>query len=171
MCLSRATTCCTKRSPTGADRCGGFGISSTPGFVNSPSFTAVSDTMTLSFRAAGWDAKRDGTDLLVVLKGNGTFVDSQSTDMSLTMAKGAWTTYTLRFTATGKLCINFQPSKRFFLDDVAVTKPSATGISAIEGVRPTKTGRVYSLSGQYLGTDLRTLPRGIYIVDGKKVVK
>ena len=45
------------------------------------------------------------------------------------------------------------------------------GISAIKGVRPTKTGRVYSLSGQYLGTNLRTLPRGIYIVDGKKVVK
>lgn len=155
----------------GADRCGRFGNSSTPGFVTSPTFTAVADTMTLSFRAAGWDAKRDGTDLLVVLKGNGTFVDSQSTDMSLTMAKGAWTTYTLRFTATGKLCINFQPSKRFFLDDVAVTVPSATGISAIEGVRPTKTGRVYSLSGKYLGTDLRTLPRGIYIVDGKKVVK
>ena len=37
----------------GADRCGRFGNSSTPGFVNSPSFTAVSDTMTLSFRAEG----------------------------------------------------------------------------------------------------------------------
>ena len=35
-----------------------------------------------------------------------------------------------------------------------------------------KTGKVYSVSGQYMGenVDLKSLPKGIYIVDGNKVV-
>ena len=31
--------------------------------------------------------------------------------------------------------------------------------------------RIYNILGQYLGTDLDRLPRGIYIQNGKKIVK
>lgn len=155
----------------GGDKCARFGNSSTPGAVTSPSFTAVADTMTLSFRAAGWDAAKDNTALLVSLNGNGKFVDSQTKEESLTMTKGAWTTYTLRFTAMGTMSISWEPSKRFFLDDVTVTRPVNTAISAIETARSARHKGVYSLAGQYLGTSTKALPRGIYIVDGKKVVK
>ncbi len=155
----------------GGDQCARFGNSSTPGTVTSPSFTAVTDTMTLSFRAAGWDAKGDNTALLLSINGKGKFVDSQSKEESLTMTKGAWTTYTLRFTGTGTLSISFDPSKRFFLDDVAVTRPVNTAVRIIESSRANRHTGVYSLSGQYLGTNTQALPRGIYIVDGKKVVK
>lgn len=31
--------------------------------------------------------------------------------------------------------------------------------------------KVYNMSGQYVGDDLEVLPKGMYIVNGKKVVK
>ena len=155
----------------GGDKCARFGTSSTPGTVTSPSFTAAADTMTLSFRAAGWDASKDNTALLMSINGNGKFVDSQSKEESLTMTKGAWTTYTLRFTGTGTLSISFEPSRRFFLDDVTVTRPVDTAISLIETTTAKRQTGVYSLSGQYLGISTQALPHGIYIVNGKKVVK
>ena len=45
-----------------------------------------------------------------------------------------------------------------------------TGIDNV-GITPKANHRVYSISGTYLGTSLDSLPHGIYIVDGKKVVK
>ena len=33
------------------------------------------------------------------------------------------------------------------------------------------TGKVYTVSGQYVGDDLEVLPKGMYIVNGKKVIK
>ena len=53
----------------------------------------------------------------------------------------------------------------FNIDDTA----TAIGNIAVEG---TPNGRVYSLSGVCLGTerDLNRLPKGIYVVGGKKVI-
>lgn len=45
--------------------------------------------------------------------------------------------------------------------------------AAIEGLRTQESGtvtKVYSLSGQYVGDTLEGLSKGIYVVDGKKVV-
>ncbi|MBQ7530645.1 MAG: hypothetical protein IJT12_02955, partial [Paludibacteraceae bacterium] len=39
-------------------------------------------------------------------------------------------------------------------------------------VRPTITdGAIYSVTGQYMGTDIHTLPHGIYIVNGQKIIQ
>lgn len=45
-----------------------------------------------------------------------------------------------------------------------------TDISTNE-LRPAITGKVYSLSGQEMGDQMEGLPKGVYIKDGKKVVK
>ena len=48
-------------------------------------------------------------------------------------------------------------------------------ISSVEGIDADSfiqtTGRIYNINGQMMGTDLQSLPRGIYIVNGKKVMK
>lgn len=47
-------------------------------------------------------------------------------------------------------------------------------ITAIAGINATPTqrsGRIYSVDGRFMGKDLQSLGRGIYIVDGKKIVK
>lgn len=170
----------------GASKCAKFGTSSVVGEVTSPTFTMPGDTLTLSFRAAGWNATKDGKTLRVTLndaKGNavsGIIVGDDSTlhkTADLTMEKGAWTTYTLKL--VGKLTgasLTFQPSKRFFLDDVLVVKPenSNGGTDGIKGIttrRPTDgVTRVYSIDGRYLGTSTVGLQHGLYIVNGRKVV-
>lgn len=45
--------------------------------------------------------------------------------------------------------------------------------TAISGLHTTATqsnGKVYNLNGQYLGTDVNTLQKGIYLVNGKKLI-
>lgn len=54
------------------------------------------------------------------------------------------------------------------LDRVDLT--TGLGRGAVGTLQPAD-GRIYNLEGQYMGSDLNTLPRGIYIVDGKKVMR
>lgn len=46
-----------------------------------------------------------------------------------------------------------------------------TGIKAIRTINIECDKRIYDLHGRYVGTDLNILPKGIYIVGGKKVIK
>ena len=45
----------------------------------------------------------------------------------------------------------------------------ADGISDVS-TRRLDTNKIYSINGQYVGNSLRSLPKGIYIVNGKKTV-
>lgn len=53
---------------------------------------------------------------------------------------------------------------------ISVDGDGTTGIKASE-LHPAITGKIYSLSGQDKGEDMESLQKGIYIVNGKKVVK
>ena len=51
-------------------------------------------------------------------------------------------------------------------------KANITGIRDVSGEQDEiRKPRIYNLQGQYLGTDFDVLPKGLYIVNGKKVVK
>ena len=52
-----------------------------------------------------------------------------------------------------------------------VIVPDATGIAHLTADAPTPKDGVYTLDGVYLGTNVESLPRGVYIVGGKKVIK
>lgn len=52
------------------------------------------------------------------------------------------------------------------LDDDATT-----GINKVNASKSRQETKVYSIGGQYLGKDLNSLPNGVYIVNGEKVVK
>lgn len=157
----------------GANKCARFGDSSQPisGWVVSPAFTLKGGTAVISFRAAGWNTKAEGTSLDVSVSGT----DAKLLDNgNLTMKKGEWTTYSLRVKGSGRCTITFMPGKRFFLDDVMVKreKPKAsTGISGVRHADGKAAQAVYTLDGRRVGYDLRALPHGIYIVGGKKIAK
>ncbi len=48
---------------------------------------------------------------------------------------------------------------------------AASGITDITLDRPASPQRIHSVDGKYIGTSLEQLPKGVYIVGGKKVVK
>ncbi len=158
----------------GGNQCARFNKSKKAGIVTSPSFTLTGDTATLSFRAAAWDAKDEGTSLRVQINGIGSILNVGK-DTLLTMTRGEWQTYTMKLTGKGVASITFDPAKRFFLDDVTVTVPdNATAIRAVTmgGANGrVADGHYYSLGGIDMGTSLRALPKGIYIINGRKIVK
>jgi len=50
-------------------------------------------------------------------------------------------------------------------------KGIVTGIEAISAIKPTKPNCYYTSDGRFAGTDISTLPRGVYIINGKKVIR
>lgn len=52
-----------------------------------------------------------------------------------------------------------------------VIVPDATGIAHPTTDASTPKDDIYTLDGVYLGTNVESLPRGVYIVGGKKIVK
>jgi len=45
-----------------------------------------------------------------------------------------------------------------------------TGISQIEGIKQALQGKVYNHQGQYVGKSPKGLSKGVYIINGKKVI-
>ena len=146
----------------GCDRCAKFGTSSVKGEVTSPSF-AVDGTGTMTFMAAPFGT--DGTTLNLSVS-NGTISPA-----TVTMEKGKFTNFTATITATGNVKITFTPTKRFFLDEVLVIDANTTAIQTVSTHKDITTARIYTLDGRYVGTNPAVLPRGMYIVNGKKILK
>lgn len=45
-----------------------------------------------------------------------------------------------------------------------------TGISQVESIKQALQGKVYNLQGQCVGSSLQDLSKGVYIINGKKVI-
>ena len=149
----------------GANQCAKFGTGKVDGSATTPEFT-VSGTATLTFLAGAWNATADGTTLNLSVS-NGTISPA-----TVTMEKGAFTEYTATITATGDVKVTFAAEKgRFFLDEVLVVDPNATAIQTVSIHKDITTTRIYTLDGRYVGTNPALLPRGMYIVNGKKILK
>ena len=88
------------------------------------------------------------------------------------MTNNKWNTFEADINSTGSTQLTLSSNGRLWINEVTVTLPIETGIKDIATKQPTKTTqRIYTIGGQYVGSLLDTLPKGIYIVDGKKVVK
>lgn len=57
--------------------------------------------------------------------------------------------------------------KMFSLDGNGGT----TGITNVETSKNNTNGKIFSVTGAYVGTDKTRLPKGIYLIDGKKIAK
>lgn len=146
-----------------ANQCAKFGTGSVAGWATSPAI-AFDGEATLTFKAGAWNANADGTTLTVSVS-EGTVEPA-----TFTMTKGEWSTFTAKVTATGNATITFATDKgRFFLDEVSVVGEN----TAITTVRPSdeRHDSFYLLDGRRAGNDYRALQRGLYVVNGKKMIK
>jgi len=153
----------------GANQCAKFGTSKVAGSATTPAF-AVNGTATLSFKAGAWDTTSDVTTLSLSAEG------ATITPTSVEMERGAFTDFTATITANGNVKVTFEvqvknknQKGRFFLDEVLVIDPNANAIQTVSVNQ--KQTRIYTLDGRYAGTDFSTLKHGLYIINGKKVVK
>ncbi len=152
----------TSEKPYGANQCAKFGTSKINGSATTPAFT-VNGAAKLTFSAGAWNSSNDGTTLELSVS-NGTVSPA-----SVTLEKGVFNDYDATITATGDITLTFTTTKgRFFLDEVNIV-PQTTGISTLTTNKTSQS--YYTLDGRYAGKDLNLLPRGLYIMNGKKVVK
>ena len=150
-------------SVNGADQCAKFGSSKKTGVATSPSF-AINGKATLTFRAAPFGT--DGTSLTVsVASGNATVSPS-----AFTMKANQFTEFTATLQGSGNISLKFTPSKRFFLDEVLVMDEE-TGINGTLINANGANNGVYSIDGRQMHGDFNKLGRGIYIINGQKVIK
>ncbi len=148
----------------GGNMCARFGSSKKSGVATSPQFTLTSNENTLTFKASAWGS--DPNSLVVSAEGATVTIEPKE----FTMASGEWSTFTANISGTGTISLVFTPGKRFFLDEVLVKPLNATAITTVSA-NDSKTGRIYTLDGRNVGGDFQQLPRGLYIINGKKVVK
>lgn len=159
-----------------ANQCVKVASSSATGYMTTPAITVDGD-YTLTFRAGAWKYEKKADTPVLQLRLETT--DSVTIDKtSFNLTQGEWGTYTAKISGKGtfKLTFTSTPSSsaehRFFLDDVAIPNKPTTGIVAVESKVAHKVdNRIYNINGQFMGTDLRALPRGLYIVGGKKIMK
>ncbi|WP_288317459.1 M6 family metalloprotease domain-containing protein [Xylanibacter caecicola] len=141
-----------------ADKCAKF----TGGTVKSPMFYFDNGAV-ITFKAAPCNGYAEtltlGTD-------RGTL--GQTT---FTMTNGAWTEFKTTLSGEGYTQLSFTTGDPFFVDELRVNTPSATGIDHVVAPSASAGKRIYSIDGRYMGTDIDVLAKGLYIVGGRKVVK
>lgn len=155
-----------KNAGFGGNQCARFGSSVIKGSATTPLFE-IGDEAELTFKAA---PVSDETTRLNVSVQNSSNTTLSTSNFALTA--GQWTECKSTLSGAGSLKLFFTADKnRFYIDEIRVEAKSSgsTGISTIVK-RPT-VSTIYNLQGYPVGTDLNSLPKGIYIVDGKKVVK
>lgn len=89
-----------------------------------------------------------------------------------TLVNSKWNEITADITGSGNTKLTFTTNGRLWINEVSVTALLETGIDNVvnENARPAD-NRIYTLGGQYVGTQLSSLPKGIYVMGGKKIVK
>lgn len=155
----------------GGYQCAVLGSSGENGTATTPSITLDGDYI-LSFKAAPWGTNAGKRISVAVYEGDATL----STLASDTLICRQWTDYSMTLSGNSTIKLLFFSSEnRFFLDEVLIAKPTSTAIQAVNADRRQNSraanNRIYSLSGTYLGTDINQLPAGIYIRNGKKIIK
>lgn len=157
------------QATSGCYRCALIGTSTKYGIVQRTPLFYVEDGSTISFKAAAWNNEENSLTLASL---NPKVELSQT---SFDLPNRMWQTFTLTVKGSGLLRLMMRSAeRRFFLDELLVMRPVATAIRdipVIHPAHPATSGRIYSLDGVYLGTNLDALGKGVYIVNGKKVVK
>ena len=157
----------------GGNKCARFGTNRMSPVVLSPLFN-LEGKATLTFKIAPWGS--DGKGLEIYLENNDTQDYILLTEEGEEMTAGQWNDYTFEIEGDGSnYFISFYPDKRIFLDEVKAVyteQPVTTGIKNVNGNdNAKKSNRIYTIDGRYMGTNMNSLQRGIYIVNGKKIVK
>ena len=145
----------------GANQCAKFGTTKVSGLVTTPKINLNGET-TLRFKAAAWGDEESN----LSLEANGATLGTTAFELP----NKHFDEFTSTISAKGDFTITFTPSKtRFFLDEVIVEKPASTGITQVNTYRLRPTA-IYTLDGRYCGNNPQLLRKGIYIVNGRRVV-
>ena len=131
-------------------------------------------SMVLGGNANGYSFSVDGQYLTTSEPKKLSFTNSESTIWLIESTADGYVVTTDGF---GTIQYNSASNANRFMNYTSIQKPAVLyvkkGATAIQVVDndAVKSNRIYTLDGRYVGTDLNALSRGIYILNGKKVMK
>ena len=152
---------------TGANKCALLGNATRKANAVTPSFK-ISEPVVISFLAAPYTGSSDNKLLLSANYGCDAVLDVTE----FTLVPGQWTEVKANVTGSGDAAIRFKTNdKGVFIDNVCVMPQSLAGISSTTADQSPKSGEIYSIDGRYMGKSVSALRPGIYVMNGKKLVK
>ena len=152
---------------TGANKCALLGNATRKANAVTPSFK-ISEPVVISFLAAPYTGSSDNKLILAANYGCDAVLDV--TEFAL--VPGQWTEVKANVTGSGDAAIRFKTNdKGVFIDNVCVIPVSLAGISSATADQSPKNGEIYSIDGRYMGKSVSALLPGIYVMNGKKLVK
>lgn len=152
---------------TGANKCALLGNATRKANAVTPSFK-ISEPVVISFLAAPYTGSSDNKLILAANYGCDAVLDV--TEVAL--VPGQWTEVKANVTGSGDAAIRFKTNdKGVFIDNVCVIPVSLAGISSATADQSPKNGEIYSIDGRYMGKSVSDLRPGIYVMNGKKLVK
>lgn len=152
---------------TGANKCALLGNATRKANAVTPSFK-ISEPVVISFLAAPYTGSSDNKLILAANYG----CDAELDVTEFTLVPGQWTEVKANVTGSGDAAIRFKTNdKGVFIDNVCVIPVSLAGISSATADQSPKNGEIYSIDGRYMGKSVSDLRPGIYVMNGKKLVK
>lgn len=152
---------------TGANKCALLGNATRKANAVTPSFK-ISEPVVISFLAAPYTGSSDNKLIMAANYGCDAVLDV--TEFAL--VPGQWTEVKANVTGSGDAAIRFKTNdKGVFIDNVCVIPVSLAGISSATADQSPKNGEIYSIDGRYMGKSVSALRPGIYVMNGKKLVK
>ena len=151
----------------GANQCAKFGTSTVAGSATTP-VIKFNGLAKLTFKAGAWNAQKDGTELTLTIPSAVSHIDPAT----VTMTKGEFNEFEAYIESYEELPIIFEAtSGRFFLDEVLVANAETTAITDMPRTSASGSAAWYTLDGRNAGTDFNALRPGIYVREGRKVIK
>lgn len=152
---------------TGANKCALLGNATRKANAVTPSFK-ISEPVVISFLAAPYTGSSDNKLILAANYGCDAVLDVTE----FTLVPGQWTEVKANVTGSGDAAIRIKTNdKGVFIDNVCVIPVSLAGISSATADQSPKNGEIYSIDGRYMGKSVSALRPGIYVMNGKKLVK
>ena len=155
----------------GAYQCVKLGSSKNRGSATTPALTQLSGDATLSFKAAAWVNNNETTTLNLSISGGGTL-----TPNSVTMTKGAWTTYEVQIkegTSSSKITFSAvnTANNRFFLDEVKITTTGGYNYTTSPSCGPTMVAKENVWATSAKGQKVKVnVPVGVKLFTGAATI-
>ena len=130
--------------------------------------------ITLGGDASGYSLQIDGKYVYTVAAKALKLGDEEKKDWLIESTTNG---YVVKSKTSSYGTIQYNASSPRFMNYTSNQKPAVLYVqktsTAIKSIHTNKTvaTRIYTLDGRYVGTDPDLLPRGMYIINGKKIVK
>lgn len=140
----------------GGNHCARFGTGTCS--IEAPIFY-FDGNATATFRVAPWATSKDKS---IDIYFNGEMLGVYELEAE------KWTDISITVEATGNNQFEIISGGRLFIDDLKISSTTANSIRDI--YRNTTEESIYSIDGIYLGKNRALLPKGVYIINHKKVI-